>query len=570
MPIRPEALTLITKIQNNRTLFVGLKEQFLREEIIGILDSLSRNRSVKHFTFYPANLMDATRQPMIEMLQQNEYLESLQMGDESFIDNDKVIILSDILKASRAENISLSGCAFESQDNLHLLMKSLSENPFTKSLSLSECYISANSLSALLQDLKSNQSLEILNLERCNINAKSASQIAETLKENRSIKNLALGYNPIGSGAAALADMLKFNSSLEDLSLERCYISPEEALYFADAFKGDNKNKTLISLNLAENPIYSDGGIHMASIIGNSKSLKKLDINNCDIGEEAAEHLAQSIRNSKSLLCLNISKNPINFVGLTRLVDALTINNSLTDFRINNCYQRSNPRNHDITIQRSLYDALHRMIDGNICLKYFQSDFIHEEIKEFQDRNLAYPEQIAEKILEVPQANLDDLELKFISNGNHPENCLSILERALETHIVRNLENPPEIGESEMKDFFRHINSSNIGSKILLTARDLLGNSDYDLLKPGSTFSEEFKKMDLAPLFGSTGVAKNIYSSNQEASYLNKLPKDLGPKINEYLIPSDIKKPSTRPTRTTEYSQLTAENQESKSADRGK
>jgi Ran GTPase-activating protein (RanGAP) involved in mRNA processing and transport len=135
-------------------------------------------------------------------------------------------------------------------------------------------------------------------------------KIAQRLEISQHVKVLELvAFTEGGStthciseyGVSVLADMLKVNTSICQLSLERHELTDNDAIALAEMLK---VNRTLQSLNLEGNRI----------------------------GDKGIVAIAEALKSNTSLRELKVGGNKFTFVGLYAVLDALHINSSLTSF----------------------------------------------------------------------------------------------------------------------------------------------------------------------------------------------------------------------------------------------
>ena len=170
-----------------------------------------------------------------------------------------------------------------------------------------------NGVAALAECLKYNTSLTTLNLHGNKIGDDGAAALAECLKYNRSLTTLNLHGNGIGDyGAAALAECLKYNTSLTTLNLHGNKIGDDGAAALAECLK---YNRSLTTLNLHGNGIGDDGAAALAECMKYSKSLTTLNLHGNGIVDPVAGALAQCLKYNKFLTTLTWNVNEIGEVG---------------------------------------------------------------------------------------------------------------------------------------------------------------------------------------------------------------------------------------------------------------
>jgi Ran GTPase-activating protein (RanGAP) involved in mRNA processing and transport len=121
------------------------------------------------------------------------------------------------------------------------------------------------------------------------------------LAVNTALRQLFLGENPLGPGAALIAEALGVNTTLELVDLRRSGLGPEAAQSVADALC---MNMTLMDLDLEFNAL----------------------------GPEGAGAIAESLVDNTTLLRLRLSGNAIGDEGAACIIDALAGNVGLLEF----------------------------------------------------------------------------------------------------------------------------------------------------------------------------------------------------------------------------------------------
>jgi len=134
-----------------------------------------------------------------------------------------------------------------------------------KDLNISRNHIQSKGALSIIKAIRSICLLR-LKLNENSIDTQGAIEIAEELKSNEHLKDLSLTNNKIGDhGAKALAFMLRDNRTLQSLNLWCNFLNSMSAAYFSEVLskvgqaklnhKDSNINETLLSLDLGGNNI---------------------------------------------------------------------------------------------------------------------------------------------------------------------------------------------------------------------------------------------------------------------------------------------------------------------------
>ncbi|EPY29560.1 hypothetical protein STCU_04461, partial [Strigomonas culicis] len=126
--------------------------------------------------------------------------------------------------------------------------------------------------------------IEHLDLSSCCISAKGCIYLGKILGENSSLKTLKLDFNKIGdSGMAHLNNGLKWNSTLQELSMQYCGITAEGASYLSYVIKSTNVKE----LSLRGNPLGDEGAVLVGRALMVGTSIESIDLADTGFGEKA-------------------------------------------------------------------------------------------------------------------------------------------------------------------------------------------------------------------------------------------------------------------------------------------
>ena len=176
--------------------------------------------------------------------------------------------------------------------------------------------------------LKENSTIEVVHLNKNYIGGKGARAIADSLKHNKSLRYIDLEHNQIGNeGAKAIAEALKENtSSLQELLIGRNNIGDQGAKVIAEALKD---NTSLQKLFLSGNSIGVEGAKAIAEALKQNKSLQTLMFSGNQIGVEGAKAFAEALKENASLRELYIKLSNVGDEGAKAISEALKENHSL-------------------------------------------------------------------------------------------------------------------------------------------------------------------------------------------------------------------------------------------------
>lgn len=143
---------------------------------------------------------------------------------------------------------------------------------------------SGNNMSAVVNGagcianvLKKNTTLENLEIRNCKITPGGAKKIAEALTCSQ-LRTLVISENNIGdNGVLAFAEALKVNNFLTELDISYCNVDDAGCVKLAEALK-DNVNSGLMTLILKNNLITDIGAKALLDLLNTNTNLKKIDI----------------------------------------------------------------------------------------------------------------------------------------------------------------------------------------------------------------------------------------------------------------------------------------------------
>ena len=202
----------------------------------------------------------------------------------------------------------------------------LKTNTTVKTISL--CNSSIDGVTALAECLKYNTSLTELVLNSDEIGDDGAAALGQCLKHNTSLTTLELNSNKIGNvGATDLGECLKCNKSLTRLELSGNEIGNDGTAALGECLK---HNTSLTTLILCSNKIGDVGATALGECLKHNTSLTTLILRSNKIGDVGATALGECLKHNTSLTTLNLNSNKIGDVGAAALVERLEYNKSLT------------------------------------------------------------------------------------------------------------------------------------------------------------------------------------------------------------------------------------------------
>ena len=213
--------------------------------------------------------------------------------------------------------------------NTLILMSKLSR---LKKVNFSRNYFDIDGF-IILGTLLSNGPLTIteLYLQECGANSLCIENLMLGLKSNKGLLTLDLRDNDIGSeGAAFIADALQSGSKLRQLILSGCNIEPKGAIEILNSLT----NTTVETLNLSDNYIGDDGANQIGLFLETNKILKQLSIQENRITDVGMASISKGLTKNKGLQFLGVQWNFITNNGALYLNSCLAQNSSLRALHI--------------------------------------------------------------------------------------------------------------------------------------------------------------------------------------------------------------------------------------------
>ena len=148
-----------------------------------------------------------------------------------------------------------------------------------------------------------------LGLVECHIDSVAVRTVCNTLVNNHKLKILGLSDNDIGAGALSVVEMVKKNSCLEELDVERCGFSTEQSCMIFSAFK---YNQNLKRLSLAYNKFMSNVTFrYLCGDILNTEmfQLEALGLGKCGLSNETLKAILTCLKKNEKLKLINFGDN---------------------------------------------------------------------------------------------------------------------------------------------------------------------------------------------------------------------------------------------------------------------
>ena len=231
----------------------------------------------------------------------------------------------------------------------------LRTNTSLRTLNLSKNDLGTKGIRVLASAIGSHGMLKHLDLSYNNMKPRGATVLAQALQESFSSQNnnhnrrrpsnctdelnydgdetpglrsVVLTCNRIGpQGIQALCDVLKFDRTIESLSVGKNEASPEGGAFLAYLLKS---NYTLRSLDVHDNQIGPDAAsLLVEQLVEDNQTLERIDLSYNNIGQQGTSDLAETLMKNESLSECVLDGNQIDDEGVIYLVRALDYNHTL-------------------------------------------------------------------------------------------------------------------------------------------------------------------------------------------------------------------------------------------------
>ncbi|KAG2434451.1 hypothetical protein HYH02_012281 [Chlamydomonas schloesseri] len=157
-------------------------------------------------------------------------------------------------------------------------------------------FLNDMAVQAVARLMQVNPGLQLLDLTGNEVTDKGVAALTEVLaKPGAGLKALILRHNPIGdTGALAIADMLRSNSSLTMLDLADCHVSIKGLIGLANALTAPEGNSSLQILDLEDAQLAAPQDStyqHLARMLTTNTALTELSLAKCRLVDSQLELL---------------------------------------------------------------------------------------------------------------------------------------------------------------------------------------------------------------------------------------------------------------------------------------
>ena len=192
---------------------------------------------------------------------------------------------------------------------------------------------------AMADMLSHNSTLTELNVSCCGLTPQSCVSMFKSLKHNLSLKKLDISNNTFDQAASeALADVFSHNSTLTELNVSRCGLTPQSCV---SMFKALKHNSSLKKLDIRQTTIDKTASEALADMLACNGTLTVMNVTHCGLTPQSCVSIFKALKHNSSLnkLIMGWGAIPLNIADKASeaLVDMLSCNHSLTELDISGC-----------------------------------------------------------------------------------------------------------------------------------------------------------------------------------------------------------------------------------------
>ena len=247
------------------------------------------------------------------------------------------LIVSVLMNNTNIDHVDFGQCDLQESEFVKLL-NGLANITTLQYLNLEGNKISKHLVPKITSLICKNNTLKYINMCNCNLPKVEVQNILHAISELNSVECLKISGNQMSnSDCECLKEALSNNSRIRCLDCSRCTIKGEGLLTILDLIYA-NSMSCIESLNLQSccfNEI--SASILLPSIIINNKSLKYLNLTNCNLKEEGLITIAKALQASTAIRYLILSSNHISNAVSQEIASAVSKNCKLQCLAFSDC-----------------------------------------------------------------------------------------------------------------------------------------------------------------------------------------------------------------------------------------
>jgi NLR family CARD domain-containing protein 3 len=235
-------------------------------------------------------------------------------------------------------------------------------------IDLTDQSIDARGAAQIGKCLRNHPNIKTLSVYGNPLTIDGISTILEPLLDgtNTTLTSLDIGHTALDPSAAALlAELVRHNSSITNLSIRGNPIGDEGVATFCDAIA--ESNRSLRALDIGGIKYNSEGSQAVGRLLAQLESLQTFAMNyNYTLFAESMRHIADGLAQNKSLVTFDMSTTNVKGAGLVLMAQALKHHPTLKNLLISSAH---NPNEAD---GKPASDALADLLKHNRSIEVFE------------------------------------------------------------------------------------------------------------------------------------------------------------------------------------------------------
>jgi len=290
-----------------------------------VLTAIANSGTLQYFDLSDNDISDDEASCVASAITANEYLHHINLTNNKFSTNSIKLILNAMASINLIRNIYLS--SYRITDELAVDVEAVAlSNKGLVSVALDE-YNIAGLLSASILKLVVKNKLSIMNhaihyiegyhleslispelqhlkLAGCELTETFLMELAHALSKNNKLQHLNLSYASLTPRAAAkVCDVLSNFTTFNSLKMTGCKLN--RTIFLSGI-------RTLIILDLSNNPISNQHVDDVANLVANNCNLQHLNLSNCSFTSSGVLTITEALSHLKGLVYLNLQSNHLS------------------------------------------------------------------------------------------------------------------------------------------------------------------------------------------------------------------------------------------------------------------
>ena len=320
-------------IKNNTGLEqLYLSDNFLKTRILVILQALKNHSHLKILDLGCNNMTKLVSEDLANIIKNNLGLQQILLCDND-LRSSAFVILQALTEHVELKILDLRRSSMTREIAIYLA------DTIKNNLGLQQLYLSGNDLGSsavvILQALIEHVQLQVLDFHGTNMTGQGAKVLADIIKNNSDIQVLDIGDNNLKASAVVILQSLKDKFQLKILNLSKS-LTGGVVKDLAEILK---YNSGLEQLYLSDNN-FKSSAIIILQALKDSSHLEILDLNNNNMTGKVAKDLAIVIKNNLGLKRIGLSYNNLK-KSASLILRALEDNFQLVSLNLNGNYMTS-------------------------------------------------------------------------------------------------------------------------------------------------------------------------------------------------------------------------------------